>query len=252
MRNIKITLQYEGTRYKGWQRQKSTEQTIQGKVERILERQFGRNIEIDGSGRTDAGVHARCQTANFRLKESELDVVHQNMDELRDMINGYLPEDIAVTSVTLASDRFHSRLNAVSKTYRYRIWNSPVPDVFRRRYSWQISKQLDLPAMKEAASYLCGKHDFAAFCGNARMKKSTVRTIYSIDVEEDGSFIDLIFTGNGFLQNMVRILTGTLVECGLAERKPEDIKGILESKDRSLAGMKAPAHGLILWEVKYD
>ena len=252
MRNIRITVQYEVTRYKGWQRQVSTEQTIQGKLESVLSRQFERKIEIDGSGRTDGGVHARGQVANFRLKEEETELFHQNMEELTALLNGYLPEDIAVLGAELASDRFHSRLNAVSKTYKYRIWNSPVPNVFDRKYVWQVKEPLDVQAMERAAGYLLGEHDFAAFCGNPRMKKSTVRKIHEIRIEKNGPEIDLIYTGNGFLQNMVRIISGTLVETGLKERRPEEIEEILESKDRKKAGAKAPAQGLILWEVKYD
>ena len=252
MRNIRIIVQYDGTRYKGWQRQTATEQTIQGKLESILARQFGRTIEIDGSGRTDAGVHARGQVANFRLKDEEMDLFHRDMEALTDLLNSYLPEDIAVLLAEPAADRFHSRLNAVSKTYKYRIWNSPVPNVFDRKYVWQVREPLDLSAIKAASEYLLGEHDFAAFCGNPRMKKSTVRRIDEIRVEKNGPEIDLIYTGNGFLQNMVRILTGTLAETGRKERCPEEIREILGSRDRQKAGIKAPAQGLILWEVKYD
>lgn len=252
MRNIRITVQYEGTRYKGWQRQISTEQTIQGKLENILSRQFGRKIEIDGSGRTDAGVHAHGQVANFRLKEEEMNLFQQDMEKLTELINAYLPEDIAVLQAEPAGERFHSRLNAVSKTYRYRIWNSAIPNVFDRKYVCTVKEPLDIHAMKKASEYLLGEHDFAAFCGNSRMKKSTVRRIDEIRIEKDGPEIDLIYTGNGFLQNMVRIMSGTLIETGLKQREPEEIKEILESGDRQKAGEKAPAQGLILWEVKYD
>ena len=252
MINYRITIQYDGTRYKGWQRQKSTDQTIQGKIEALLEKQFGRKIEIDGSGRTDAGVHANAQVANFRLHEEEADGFAREPQRLQALMNEYLPEDIVVTEVKEASDRFHSRLNAVEKTYIYRIWNSEVPNVFERKYMEQICEPLDISAMRAAAGWLLGTHDFASFCGNARMKKSTVRTIHEITIHQIGSEVQIRYRGNGFLQNMVRILTGTLVEVGLGKRSPEDMEEILEAKQRSQAGMMMPACGLILWEVRYD
>ena len=252
MINYRLTIQYDGTRYKGWQRQKSTDQTIQGKIEALLEKQFGRKIEIDGSGRTDAGVHAHAQVANFRLHEEEANGFAREPRRMQALMNEYLPEDIVVTEVKEASDRFHSRLNAVEKTYIYRIWNSEVPNVFERKYMEQIREPLDIPAMRAAAGWLLGTHDFASFCGNARMKKSTVRTIHEITIHQSGSEVQIRYRGNGFLQNMVRILTGTLVEVGLGKRSPEDMGEILEAKQRSQAGMMMPACGLILWEVRYD
>lgn len=238
MRNIRITVQYEGTRYKGWQRQVSTEQTIQGKLESVLSRQFERKIEIDGSGRTDGGVHARGQVANFRLKEEETELFHQNMEELTALLNGYLPEDIAVLGAELASDRFHSRLNAVSKTYKYRIWNSPVPNVFDRKYVWQVKEPLDVQAMERAAGYLLGEHDFAAFCGNPRMKKSTVRKIHEIRIEErSGNRPDLygqrFFTEYG--KDHKRHAGGNRAERTASgrDRRNTGIKGPEESRSKS-------------------
>lgn len=252
MINYKIRIQYDGTRYKGWQRQKSTEQTIQGKIEAVLARQFGRTIEIDGSGRTDAGVHAYGQVANFRLHEEEAEQFGADPDVLTEILNTYLPEDIAVTETRIASERFHSRLNAVEKTYVYRIWNSSIPNVFERRYVQQIEQPLDVEAMRAAAAGLIGTHDYAAFCGNSKMKKSTVRSVWEIQIEEIGPEIRITYRGNGFLQNMVRILTGTLVEVGLGQRRPEEMTEILESMVRSRAGMLMPAEGLTLQEVRYD
>lgn len=252
MINYKIKVQYDGTRYKGWQRQKSTDQTIQGKIEAILAKQFGREIEIDGSGRTDAGVHAYGQVANFRLHEEEARSFRADPGKLTRLLNSYLPEDIVVIESRMASERFHSRLNAVEKTYIYRIWNSQIPNVFDRRYMYQIEEPLCIDAMKEAAEKLLGIHDFAAFCGNAKMKKSTVRSIYEIQIQQQGSEIRITYRGNGFLQNMVRILTGTLVEVGLGQKRPDEIPEIIESRQRSQAGAMMPACGLALWEVKYD
>lgn len=246
MKNYKIILQYDGTRYKGWQIQKNTDMTIQGKVTAVLERLAGHPVEVHGSGRTDAGVHALGQVADFKLEE------HFDQEEVRSYLNEYLPEDIAVLSIEAVPLRFHSRLNAVSKTYRYRIWNDGKADVFLRRQVEVIPRELDLEKMREAAGILQGTHDFAAFCGNRKMKKSTVRTITDISIERVGKEIWLTFTGNGFLQNMVRILTGTLVEVGMGERKPGSMKEILESRDRERAGHTISPKGLALVEVRYE
>lgn len=252
MINYKIKIQYDGSRYKGWQRQKATDLTIQGKIESILQKQFGREIEIDGSGRTDAGVHAKGQVANFRLHEREAALFGAVPDRLMELMNTYLPEDIAVVEAKAASDRFHSRLNAVEKTYVYRIWNSRIPNVFDRKFVCQVEEPLCVEAMRQAAEHLVGTHDFAAFCGNAKMKKSTVRSVYEIRIEEFGEEVRITCRGNGFLQNMVRILVGTLVETGMGQKAPEEMPQILASCQRSRAGGMMPPAGLTLLEVKYD
>ena len=246
--NYRIVVSYDGTRYNGWQKQKTTGETIQGKLETLLTRLAGEEITVQGSGRTDAGVHALGQTANFRM-DTELSEA-----ELMEAINSYLPEDIAVLSLKAASERFHSRLSAVTKTYVYRLYTGKAKPVLDRRYMWQPEGPLDLERMRRAAALLLGQHDFRSFCGNKNMKKSTIRRIDSIKLETlaDGRELRLTFTGNGFLQNMVRILVGTLVECGRGLREPEDIKRILEAKDRSAAGPMAPAKGLVLLEVNYQ
>lgn len=253
MANYKIIIQYDGTRYRGWQRQKSTDNTIQGKLEAVLRRQFGKNIEIDGSGRTDAGVHAAGQVANFRIADTLTPgkTPGEVCEELKSVFLRYLPEDIAVISVREASERFHSRLNAVKKTYIYRIWNADYPNVFERKFMVHRREEFDLEAMRQAAGYLLGQHDFASFCGNARMKKSTVRNVHEIHIERIGEEIRFTYTGNGFLQNMVRIVTGTLVDVGLGVYPPEHVKEILEGKQRSLAGPMMPPQGLTLQEVIY-
>ena len=245
MPNYKLTIQYEGTRYKGWQEQKTTDATIQGKLQRVLERMSGEKIDLQGSGRTDAGVHARAQVAHFHMKALG------DVEEIKAYLNEYLPEDIAVLKVERVDERFHSRLNARSKTYEYRICKDGKPDVFERRYVTPIEETLDVNAMRQAAQYLEGTHDFKAFCGNRRMKKSTVRILFQIDITETEREIRLRFTGSGFLQNMVRILTGTLVEVGLKKRKPEEMEEILASGDRQQAGVLMPAKGLTLIEVVY-
>ena len=246
MRNIKIIVQYDGTRYSGWQSQEHDENTIQGKLTAVLTRLLGEAVELAGSGRTDAGVHALGQVANFKTR-SEMSCV-----ELLENLNHYLPEDIGVIFVEEVDARFHSRLNAVRKTYRYHIWNSPVHAVFDRRYTWSIEQHLDVPAMRRAAAELTGTHDYKAFSSIKRGKKSTVRTIEAIEIEQTGVDITLSFTGNGFLYHMVRILTGTLVEVGLHKKTQEDMQTILASLNREQAGVMAPAQGLFLVNVEYS
>lgn len=245
MKNYKITVQYDGTRYKGWQVQKATDATIQGKLQNVLLKLAGHPVEVIGSGRTDAGVHAAGQVANFHID------AHFTMEEIWDNLNEFLPEDIAVTEITEVDERFHSRYNAVSKTYSYRIRTSPVADVFERRFVYHYGKPLDAGRMRAAAAKLTGTHDFASFCGNKRMKKSTVRTIMDIKILEKDDEIEISYTGDGFLQNMIRILTGTLIEVGRGEREPESMKEILAAKNRESAGYTAPPQGLRLENVLY-
>lgn len=249
-----MILQYEGTRYQGWQKQESTDNTIQGKLEMLLSKMAGTKVEIHGSGRTDAGVHAIGQVANFHIDTK------MTPEEIMQYINTYLPEDIAVIAIEEVSERFHSRLNAKGKTYCYRVQNSRIPHVFDRRYVHVVEQKLDVAAMKRAAAYLEGTHDFKAFTSNKRSKKSTVRTIDRIEIErvssplmpgEKQDEICFTYSGNGFLYHMVRILTGTLLEVGLHLRKPEDMAEILRSGLRENAGELVPAKGLTLMEVRY-
>lgn len=244
-----MILQYEGTKYQGWQKQESTDNTIQGKLENILTKMAGENVEVHGAGRTDAGVHAKGQVAHFKLHTDKFADTAE--EEIMDYINCYLPEDIAVISLKEAGERFHARLNAVGKVYQYRIINSKIPYVFDRRYVHVVEKPLNLEKMRIAADILVGTHDFKAFTSTKRGKKSTVRTIEGIDIQKNGDEITLTYRGDGFLYHMVRILTGTLLEVGLMERKPESIKEILASMDRKNAGILAPAKGLTLLEVLY-
>lgn len=246
MRNFKIVVSYDGTRYKGWQTLGDCDTTIQGKLQMVLEKFAGEPVEVIGSGRTDAGVHARGQVANFHMEKA------CTTQEVLEYLNRYLPEDIAVHSVELVDNRFHSRYNAISKTYRYRIHTSTIPDVFARKYMYTYTDApLDVSAMQEAAELLKGTHDFASFCGNKRMKKSTERTITDISIERVGDDIVMDYTGNGFLQNMVRILVGTLIEIGSGRRKAGEISDILDAKDRARAGYTAPPQGLTLMRVEY-
>ena len=244
MRNLRLDICYDGTRYRGWQRLSGKDDTIQGKLETALSRILEEEIEVSGSGRTDAGVHAAGQVANFHC-ESPMD-----SGEILSRLRRYLPEDIGIYSCVDVPPRFHARLNAKSKTYRYRIWNSEQPCVFQRRFVAVMPEKLDIPAMERAAEFLLGEHDFSAFCGNAKMKKSTLRRIDAITIRQQGEEIQLDFTGNGFLYNMVRILVGTLVEVGRGERAVDSIPALFGAK-RSEAGFLAPAQGLCLMEVDY-
>ena len=265
MKNYKMTIQYDGTRYQGWQRLKDTDKSIQGKIEDVLSKMVCHKVEIHGSGRTDAGVHAKGQVASFKIETDK------TCGEIMDYLNSYLPEDIAVTKVCEADDRFHARLTKCRKTYLYRINNSNISNVFERKYVYNVPERLNIDEMKKAVSYLIGEHDFVGFSSLKKVKKSTVRTIYECRVESaecrisanataesDGIYkgangeVDIYITGDGFLYNMVRIIAGTLIEIGKGERKAEDILKVLEGKNREAAGFTAPAQGLTLYEVEYE
>ena len=244
MRNLRLDICYDGTRYRGWQRLAGVDNTIQGQLEQTLSRILGEHIEISGSGRTDAGAHAAGQVANFHC-ESQMPA-----QEILSQLRRYLPEDIGIYSCREASERFHARLNAKTKTYRYRIWNAETPCVFQRRFVAVLPEKLDLWAMERAAEYLLGEHDFSAFCAAKSKKKSTVRRIDAISITREGDELHFDVTGNGFLYNMVRILVGTLVEVGLHKRSADSIPELFGGS-RSDAGVLMPAQGLCLMEVTY-
>lgn len=244
MRNIRLDICYDGSRYKGWQRLSGVEHTIQGKLEQTLSRILDEPIEISGSGRTDAGAHAEHQIANFHCEST------MGCDEILSELRRYLPEDIGICLCQEAAPRFHARLNCVTKTYRYRIWNSEAPCVFQRRYVYAVTDRLDVSTMEKAAANFLGEHDFSAFCANKKMKKSTVRRVDEITIQRRGNELVLTFTGNGFLYNMVRIMVGTLIEVGRGERTPESIPDLFGAK-RECAGFLVPAQGLCLTEVRY-
>ena len=245
MRNFRLCLCYDGSRYRGWQKQGNTGGTIQEKLEKLLSRLLEQPVELAASGRTDAGVHARRQTCSFRADTG------LSCPELLALVRRHLPEDIGALSLAEAEPRFHARLSCREKTYVYLIWNSPAPNVFYRRYSYAWPEALDIAAMKEAAALLLWRHDFRSFCSGTRGKKSTVRELREITVSRRGPLLCLRFTGNGFLYNMVRILVGTLLEVGSGQRSAGDMPRILEAGDRQAAGFTAPAQGLFLWEQKY-
>lgn len=243
-RNICLHICYDGTRYKGWQRLPRVDNTIQGKLEQTLSRILGEQIEVSGSGRTDAGTHAAQQVVNFHC-ESEM-----SCEKILLELRRYLPEDIGIESCEEASPRFHARLNCRSKTYRYRIWNSHRPCVFERRFVYVMPDALDMELMEQAAGYFVGEHDFSAFCANKKMKKSTVRRIEQVTITRSREELVLTFTGDGFLYNMVRIMVGTLIEVGLHKREANSIPKLFGAK-REKAGYLVPAQGLCLMEVNY-
>lgn len=249
MKNYKLIIAYDGSRYYGWEHQPTTEMTIQGKLENVLSRMTDKEVDVIGAGRTDAGVHARAMVANVNLD------INMTENEIQDYMNRYLPDDICVKEVREASDRFHSRYNAVGKTYRYTCYIGETKPVFDRKYVYSIdyskAKNIDIHSMRKAADFLVGQHDYASFCSNPRMKKSTVRIVDKIDIEKNGEYLTLTFHGTGFLQHMVRILTGTLLEVGYRERTPENIRELLDVKDRRQAGFTAPAQGLCMVSVDY-
>ncbi len=246
MNNYKFTLCYDGTRYKGWEHQPGIDNTIQGKMEYHLAQLAGKEVEVLGAGRTDAGVHAKGMVCNARFDTA------LSPAGITAYLNDNLPADICVLETRIASERFHSRYNAVGKTYCYTCYHGPGKPVFNRKYVLTLGDRPDVEAMRKAASYLTGKHDYRSFCGNKRMTKSTIRIVDTIDISERNGYINFTFHGTGFLQHMVRIMTGTLLEVGAGLRTPESMQELLEARERSLAGATAPAWGLCLMHVDYD
>jgi tRNA pseudouridine38-40 synthase len=246
MQNYKITISYDGTKYNGWQIQRNNAVTIQGKISEVLSLFDGRKVEVVGSGRTDSGVHAKQQTANFFLDKKA------SPTEILNYLNKYLPQDIAIETIEKVDERFHARFCCKSKTYRYRIHTSNIPDVFSRKYVYDYyDHKLNVELMKKAAQQIIGTHDFKAFCGNPHFKKSTIRTIYDISILQNLNEICIDYTGDGFLQNMVRIITGTLIEVGNGNIDVMDVPNIIASKNRDKAGFTAPPQGLILLKTEY-
>ena len=245
MQNYMLALCYDGSRYRGWQRQGNTPDTIQAKVEGILGRILEQPVEVAASGRTDAGVHARRQVCSFRADTA------LPSREILARLREHLPEDIGALSLDLAPPRFHARLSCLRKTYLYRIWNSDAPNVFLRRYMLAVPEVLDLAAMAEAAALMEGEHDLIGFSSLKSSKKSTVRRIDQVSVEEAGDELTLRFTGSGFLYNSIRIMAGTLLEVGKGQLRPQIVEQVYASCDRALAGPTLPAHGLILWDAEH-
>jgi len=245
MRNIKMIIQYDGTRYKGWQKQNEGVNTLQGRLENILNDMTGEEITLIGCGRTDAGVHALNYTANFHTNSK------MSAEEMSEYINERLPEDIALLSLKNASERFHARYNILSKTYIFRINNGSVKNVFDRKYLHRVNESLDLNKMRQCAEILVGTHDFQSFTTLKSKTKSMVRTINYINIEERDNIIEIEINGNGFLWNMVRIITGTLIEAGTGRIEASDVENILAAKKRAEAGPMVPPKALFLKDVEY-
>ena len=245
IKNFKIIIEYDGTRYHGWQRQKK-DITIQGEIEKALGIMAAKHIVVNGSGRTDAGVHARGQTANFRCDTDLSPGVFQKG------LNSLLPEDIVIRECRQVEETFHARYDAKSKTYHYNIFNHPVPAAMNRSYVWSIRKQLNIMAMRSAVSHIIGSHDFKAFEGAGSPRAHTTRHVMAANlIEHDHRLLTFQIEADGFLRFMVRNIVGTLVDVGLGKTSPPEIQQILESRDRTKAGATAPPRGLCLMEVKY-
>lgn len=246
MRNIKLLIEYDGTNYSGWQIQPNAS-SIQQEIENAVLRITGQKCHLNGSGRTDAGVHARGQVANFKT-ESRVPA-----ERFAYAINSMLPRDIVIKDSCEVDLDFHARFSAVGKKYSYQILNSQFPSALMRNYAYHINygEKLDLGKMKAAASLFLGEHDFFGFMATGSKVKDTIRTIYEISIKNENDSIQILYHGNGFLYNMVRIITGTLLNAAIGKISVSDIPEIICSKDRSLAGITVPACGLYLEEVIY-
>lgn len=244
MRTYKLTISYDGTRYQGWQRQATTDNTIQFAIEYSIGKLVGYRVRVDGSGRTDAGVHARGQVASVKLSKL------YDVQELKESLNRYLPEDIRVMKVELVKNGFHARKSAKGKKYEYYIDCREKPDVFSRKYCYHYPEQLDIEAMRQAAGLLIGERNFISFTDDKECR-DPVRRITNIKIVSSGKKVRITYYGTGFLYHMVRILTGTLLEVGTGKRSPSMIPVIIAAEDRSLAGFLAPARGLFLRKVYY-
>ena len=246
MRNIKLTMEYDGKRYSGWQRLGDDDKTIQGKIESVLTQMTGEKIEIIGSGRTDSGTHARGQVANFKTNSP------MSRSEMLTFLNRYLPRDIVVKEVEEMPERFHARYNATGKKYSYYVWNDPIPTVFERNHSFFVPQPLDMDKMNETCQKLIGNHDFIGFSALKKSKKSTVRTIEEITIKQEGKMLHFTFVGDCFLYKMVRIMMGTLLAIGTGQLPLSVIDEIFDNKVRKQAGETVPAQGLFLDEVYYQ
>jgi tRNA pseudouridine38-40 synthase len=245
---LKLTIAYDGTNYAGWQVQK-TGRSVQQAVEEALGKLFRSQPRVHSSSRTDTGVHALGMVAHVELDAAEFRIPPRKMPLA---INAHLPEDIRVTTVTRCRPEFHARFSAVGKQYRYFVWNHFAHNPLLRHQAWLVPRILDLAAMRSAAQHLVGKHDFASFAATREYKaKSTVRTLRRCEIQRRGPLLTFVIEGDGFLYRMCRGLVGTLVQIGLGKYPPEDIIRMLRSRDRAVAGMSAPAHGLVLWRVFY-
>ncbi len=244
MRRVLLTIEYDGTNYSGWQKQPKV-RTIQGEIERAIKQAIGEDVEIYGSGRTDAGVHALAQKAHFDIS------LPVPISKLPDILNNVLPADIAIKSAEEVGIDFHARFSVHKKCYRYKIYNSDIRNAFLATRVGVVKNKLDIDKMKEAAALLIGEHDFRGFCSANTSVENFIRTIYEIKIVKEGDFIKIDVCGNGFLYNMVRIIVGTLVDYSLEKLSLQDIKQALANGDRSKAGQTMVPQGLYLKDVIY-
>lgn len=246
MRNIKLTLEYDGSRYHGWQRlgKGESENTIENKILEVIQKMTGEEVELNCGCRTEVGVHAYAQTANFKTNSL------MKLYEIKNYFNRYLPMDIAVTEVQEMPERFHATLNAKAKTYLYRIAIGDVPSVFDRKYTYYCFHKPNIALMKEAAEKLTGKHDFKDF-STVKKSKSTIKEIYLIDIYQDSKEIQITIKANDFLHNMARMLVSTLLEIGLEKRSMADIEAIFDPASLETASEPASPQGLFLQEIEY-
>lgn len=243
---LKLTLEYDGTDFSGWQTQPN-KRTVQTTLEEAFKRLIGKKVAVVGAGRTDAGVHAMGQVAHVVIPETSL----KSFKDLRYSLNSVLPDDVSVLKIERAPKGFHAIRSAKKKIYVYQIWNSPVKPALDRRTVWPIWEKLDLAAMKKGTKPLLGEHDFSAFEGAQASTVTKVRTIFDIKIKNSHKLILIEFCGSGFLKHMVRNIVGTLVEVGRGRRKPEELSKIIKSKDRRKAGQTAPPQGLFLKKIYY-
>lgn len=249
LRNLKLTLMYDGGNYQGWQRLNMNSNTIQGVLETIVSKEFGESIKIIGSGRTDVGVHALGQVANFQITDKALE--NLSCEQIKQKLNQILPEDIKIIMLENVSNEFHSRYDAISKTYEYHIEMGERTSVFQRKYVAHIGKHLDLERMRQACQLLKGTHDFKGFSSPMLDGRNTIKTIQEVTIEARNNHIVISINADGFLYHMVRIIVGTLVEIGKNERECKTIREIFETKDRQLAGYTIESQGLFLKNVSY-
>jgi tRNA pseudouridine38-40 synthase len=245
---FKLTIAYDGTGYEGWQVQK-TGTGVQEKIEAALAKLFPSQPRVHSSSRTDTGVHALGMIAHFEAPRDECKLT---VRRLALALNAHLPRDVRVMSATRATGSFHARFNATGKQYRYFVWNHPAMNPLLRHSAWHVTRKLDLPTMRAAAKLFPGRHDFKSFAGTRSYEmESTVRTLMCCDIKKSGPLFTFIIEGDGFLYKMCRGIVGTIVQAGLGKFPAGDIKTMLARKDRRVAGMTAPAHGLVLWKVFY-
>lgn len=244
MRNVKLVIEYKGTNYAGFQKQPD-QLTIQDVLEKILSQMLQEKVTLTGAGRTDAGVHAKGQTANF-FTASEMEC-----GRIKRSANSLLPEDIAIKEVLNVSETFNARRDAVSREYKYLVLNKDYPSPFWNDISYFYHRVLNVEAMSKAANVLEGTHDFSSFCVAVSAPEQSTRNMHKIVVQKKEDLIHFDFQANAFLHNMVRIIVGTLIQVGAGERHPQQLVEILEARDRTKAGPTAPAHGLTLMKVNY-